>query len=88
MTKHQLHRATGPISAIADLSGRRQEDVYRLMRLEGAPSAVSHVGGVLVYYLDEALRHVSPDGPPCDAHATRSPSPNPEMPRSSPDSGV
>lgn len=88
MTSSPSRRATGPISAIAELSGRRQEEIYRLFKLEGAPTAVGHVGGVLVYDLATTAAWLEEDLTPSDAAASTSVSPNPAQPLGIPDLGV
>jgi hypothetical protein len=52
---------TGPMSAIAALSGRSLTDLYRLFRMEGSPSPVAHVAGVPVYDLDRAMTWLHPE---------------------------
>lgn len=81
-------RATGPISAIAELSGRRQEEIYRLFKLEGAPTAVGHAGGVLIYDLTQVAAWLDDDLIPPGAAASTSVSPNPAQPPCTPDLGV
>lgn len=51
------------MSAIAALSGRSLTDLYRLFRMEEAPSPVAHVAGVPVYDLSGAMDWLHPSDP-------------------------
>lgn len=48
------------MSVVAELSGRSRDELYRLFRMEGAPSPVAHVSGVPVYDLEAALAWLQP----------------------------
>lgn len=48
------------MSVVAELSGRSRDELYRLFRLEEAPSPVAHVSGVPVYDLEQCLSWLNP----------------------------
>lgn len=52
------------MSAIAEIAGIRTTDVYRLMRLPGAPAPVTFVARVRVYRTAEALEYLGAQPPP------------------------
>lgn len=55
---------TGPLSAVARLTGRSLDEVYRLFRLPDAPQPSAHVACVPVYELDDAVAWVTPPAKP------------------------
>lgn len=64
-----VSRATLPLmqarlSVIAELSGRSLDDLYRLFRLEDAPTVVAHVGGVPVYDVEQCISWLQPEAKP------------------------
>lgn len=54
-------RATGPLSAVSQLSGLSRDEVYRRFRLEGSPPPVDHVACVPVYDLEDAIAWLLPE---------------------------
>lgn len=76
MTDSADQSPSGPMSAIAALSGRRLDELYRLFRLPGAPNPVAHVAGVPVYDLEGAMEWLHPPEPapePADSVVKLSP---------------
>lgn len=47
-----------PLRVLAQAADRPLEEVYRLFRLESAPSPTAHVASVPVYDASAGLRHV------------------------------
>lgn len=61
VTESHSKSPTGQMSVVAALSGRSRDELYRLFRLEGAPSPVTHVSGVPVYDIEACLRWLEPE---------------------------
>lgn len=57
-------KPSGPLSAIAQITGVPLDDVYKLFRLPDAPQPVAHVACVPVYDLEAASQWVLPPDEP------------------------
>lgn len=57
-------KPSGPLSAIAAITGVPLDDVYKLFRLPDAPQPIAHVACVPVYDLEAATQWVLPPDEP------------------------